>query len=202
MVFFRQEYWSGLPFSFPVDLPESGMQPVSPAWSGRFFTTALPGKPDPWKEEKKSAPTLPEQSQEPHLAHSECHTLSWGGAPGRMLSSASPGAHPWYQAQLGPLEYLFFTQGQAEDPGQARVDKLRLCKRSEGVNSGSEHSKHRHAWAYHQPTLWCCWCWDHNWYIHHPFLHTPHSQPTFLLICFTFPELYPWGMRPWFLYPC
>ena len=34
------------------------------------------------KEEHKSAPTLPEQSQEPHLVNSECHTLSWGGAPG------------------------------------------------------------------------------------------------------------------------
>ena len=34
------------------------------------------------KEENKSAPTLPEQSQEPHLVNSECHTLSWGGAPG------------------------------------------------------------------------------------------------------------------------
>lgn len=40
-------------------------------------------------------------------------------------ASASPEAHPWYQAQLGPLEYLFFTQGQAEDTGQARVDTLR-----------------------------------------------------------------------------
>ena len=34
-------------------------------------------------------------------------------------ASASPGAHPWHQAQLGPLEYLFFTQGQAEDTGLA-----------------------------------------------------------------------------------
>ena len=82
MVFSRQEYWSGPPFPFPVDLPGSGMQPVSPALSGRFFTTALPEKPDPCEEEKKSASTLPEQSQEPHLVHSEYHTLSWGGAPG------------------------------------------------------------------------------------------------------------------------
>ena len=71
-----------MPFPFPVDLPGPEIQPASTALAGRFFTTALSGKPDPGKDEKKSAPTLPEQSQEPHLVNSECHTLSWGGAPG------------------------------------------------------------------------------------------------------------------------
>ena len=83
MEFSRQEYWSGLPFPFPADLPGSEMQLISPALSGRFFTTALPGKPDPWKEEKKLARTLPEQSQEPHLEHSECHTLTVLGRSSR-----------------------------------------------------------------------------------------------------------------------
>ena len=54
------------------------------------------GNRGPGKEENKLVPTLPEQSQEPHLAHSECHTLSWGGAPGRMLSSASPRTNQKY----------------------------------------------------------------------------------------------------------
>ena len=31
MDFSRQEYWSGLPFPSPVDLPDSGMKPGSPA---------------------------------------------------------------------------------------------------------------------------------------------------------------------------
>ena len=35
----RQEYWSGLPFPSPGDLPDPGMEPTSPAWAGRFFTT-------------------------------------------------------------------------------------------------------------------------------------------------------------------
>ena len=30
--FSRQEYWSGLPFPSPGDLPDSGIKPVSPAW--------------------------------------------------------------------------------------------------------------------------------------------------------------------------
>ena len=36
----RQEYWSGLPFPFPGDLPTSGIEPespVSPALAGGFF---------------------------------------------------------------------------------------------------------------------------------------------------------------------
>ena len=45
MGFPRQEYWSGLPFPFPGDHPEPGMEHASPAFTGRFFTTAPPGKP-------------------------------------------------------------------------------------------------------------------------------------------------------------
>ena len=41
----RQEYWSGLPFPSPGDLPDPGIEPVSPALAGRFFTTEPPGKP-------------------------------------------------------------------------------------------------------------------------------------------------------------
>ena len=40
--FCRQEYWSGLPFPSPGDLPYPGIEPVSltsPALAGRFFTT-------------------------------------------------------------------------------------------------------------------------------------------------------------------
>ena len=37
MRFPRQEYWSGLPFPFPGDLPDPGMEPMSPALAGRFF---------------------------------------------------------------------------------------------------------------------------------------------------------------------
>ena len=43
--FFRQQYWSGLPFPPPGDLPHPGIEPISPALAGRFFTTEPPGKP-------------------------------------------------------------------------------------------------------------------------------------------------------------
>ena len=35
----RQEYWSGLPFLPPGDVPDPGMEPRSPALPGGFFTT-------------------------------------------------------------------------------------------------------------------------------------------------------------------
>ena len=37
MGFPRQEYWSGLPFLSPGDLPNPGIQPLYPALVGRFF---------------------------------------------------------------------------------------------------------------------------------------------------------------------
>ena len=43
--FSRQEYWSGLPFPPPGNLPDSGIKPTSPALQADFFVTELPGKP-------------------------------------------------------------------------------------------------------------------------------------------------------------
>ena len=46
MAFPRQEYWNGLPFPSPGDLPDPGMElqsPESPALPGGFFTTEPPG---------------------------------------------------------------------------------------------------------------------------------------------------------------
>ena len=45
MEFPRQESWSGLPFPSPGDLPEPGIEPISFALAGGFFTTEPPGKP-------------------------------------------------------------------------------------------------------------------------------------------------------------
>ena len=48
MGFPRQEYWSGLPFPPPGDLPTPGIKPecfVFPALAGGFFTTVPPWKP-------------------------------------------------------------------------------------------------------------------------------------------------------------
>ena len=43
--FSRQEYWSGLPFPSPGDLPHSGIKPRSPALQADALTSEPPGKP-------------------------------------------------------------------------------------------------------------------------------------------------------------
>ena len=45
MEFSRQEYWSGLPFPSPGDLPNPGMEPVSPALQEDALPSEPPGMP-------------------------------------------------------------------------------------------------------------------------------------------------------------
>ena len=81
MGFSRQEYWSGLPYLPPGDLPDPGIEPTfltSPALAGGFFTTSAT-----WEahisgsfqlKKKKSNPQysqpgyrlIPEASKSPH----------------------------------------------------------------------------------------------------------------------------------------
>ena len=45
MRFSRQGYWSGLPFAFPGDLPNPGIEPRFPALQADSLPTELQGKP-------------------------------------------------------------------------------------------------------------------------------------------------------------
>ena len=45
MKFPREEYWSGLPFPSPGDLPNPGIKLGSPALQADALTSAPPGKP-------------------------------------------------------------------------------------------------------------------------------------------------------------
>ena len=44
MEFSRQEYWSGLPFPTPRDLPDPGMNPRSPTLQADSLPSEPPGK--------------------------------------------------------------------------------------------------------------------------------------------------------------
>ena len=48
MGFSRQEYWSGLPFPSPGDLPDPGNEPRSPTLQADALPSELPGKPYLW----------------------------------------------------------------------------------------------------------------------------------------------------------
>ena len=43
--FSRKEYWSGLPFPFPGNLPDPGIEPGSPALQAGSLPSEPPGKP-------------------------------------------------------------------------------------------------------------------------------------------------------------
>ena len=45
MGFYRQEYWSGLPFPSPGDLPNPGIEPRSPTLQADSLPAEPPGKP-------------------------------------------------------------------------------------------------------------------------------------------------------------
>ena len=45
--FSRQEYWNGLPFASPEDLPHPGIELRSPAFQADSLTSEPPGKPNP-----------------------------------------------------------------------------------------------------------------------------------------------------------
>ena len=46
MEFSRQEYWSGLPFPFPGDLPDSGVEPASPTLQAESLLMSHWGGPN------------------------------------------------------------------------------------------------------------------------------------------------------------
>ena len=43
MEFSRQDYWSGLPFPSPGDLPNPGIKPGSPTWQADALSSEPPG---------------------------------------------------------------------------------------------------------------------------------------------------------------
>ena len=58
MEFSRQEYWSGLPFPSPGDLPSPGIEPRSPTLQADFLPSEPPGKPVAgkcWGQKEKGA---------------------------------------------------------------------------------------------------------------------------------------------------
>jgi len=53
MGFSRQEYWSGLPFPSPGDLPNPGIEPSSSTLQADALTSELPGKPKKLARERQ-----------------------------------------------------------------------------------------------------------------------------------------------------
>jgi len=70
MGFSRQDYWSGLPFPSPGDLPDPGIEPGSPTFLDDALTSEPPGKQCsrpgfnpwvgkiPWRRERLPTPVF------------------------------------------------------------------------------------------------------------------------------------------------
>ena len=95
MGFSRQEYWSGLPFPSPGDLPDTGIKPVSlmsSALEGGFFTLVPPSgsvvsdSAAPWtvtRQAPLSMGIFPNKGSNPGLLHCRwvLYCLSHQGSP-------------------------------------------------------------------------------------------------------------------------
>ena len=98
MRFSRQEYWSGLPFPSPGDLPNPRIEPGSPALQADSLPTELPGKPVklfshvqlfviPWNEAYQARPSMEFSRQE---YWSELPFPSPGNLPDLGIEPRSP----------------------------------------------------------------------------------------------------------------
>ena len=96
MEFSRQEYWSGLPFASPGDLPDPMIKPTSPgppALASVFFTTEPPGKLCISSKHKFLQTTKPfllpkillEKAMAPHSS-TLAWKIPWTEEPGRLQS--------------------------------------------------------------------------------------------------------------------
>ena len=67
--FCRQEYWSGLPFPSPGDLPNPGIEPRSPPLQADALTSEPPGKPNAYimNTGTNSSKEWKEEEMPPHL---------------------------------------------------------------------------------------------------------------------------------------
>ena len=112
MGFFRQEYWNGLPFPSPGNLPNPGIESASPALQSDSLPPEPPGKPvlDTWRlfcssvqfrSATQSCPALcdlmgcsmsgfPVHHQLPEPIQTHVHRISDAIQPFHPLSSLSP----------------------------------------------------------------------------------------------------------------
>ena len=163
MRFSRQEYWSGWPFPSPGDLPDPGIELVSPALVGRFFTTKTLGNnvhfttifkkllrekrnlPLPWSQwvmEMQSKPKVRDQAQQPHYATS--YTWTTGKHPAQDALVLSSG-------RLGPQSCTKMSWPECPSINTSPT---------QAINTSPTHSTHPHGasrllstWSlHHHPT--------------------------------------------------
>ena len=114
MGFSRKEYWSGLSFPSPGDLPDRGIEPGCPAFQADALTSEPPGKPiymyiyicvqfssvqfslsvmsDSLRPHESQHARPPCPSHLPEFTQTHCHRVSDAIQPSHPLSSPFPPA--------------------------------------------------------------------------------------------------------------
>ena len=127
MGFLRQEYWSGLPFPSPADLPDPVIKPRSPALQAYTLTSEPPGKLEP----SKILPSLVLPFSPEHLLFLQPRTLPLGKhdflphfslrSPHLSESLSRQASNP----SIFPIFYLlFFTYGTYQ---YMKVQSMFIC---------------------------------------------------------------------------
>ena len=111
MGFSRQEYWSGLPFPSPRNLPDPGTEPASPTLAGGFFTTEPPRKPglDPGRMETITKEKSRAANPKPHPS------MQMFSIQNQVFSPTSPHVHVYHPAgsELRRQEGMLFIAPKA-----------------------------------------------------------------------------------------
>ena len=126
MKFSMQEYWSGLPFFSPGNLPNSRTEPRSPVLQAHSLLSEPPGKlisehrpqsvqfssvsqscPTLCNPMNHSTPGLPVHHQLPEFTQIHVHQVSDAIQPSRPLSTPSPPAPNPSQHQSFLMSQLF-----------------------------------------------------------------------------------------------
>ena len=129
MGFSRQEYWSGMPFPSPGDLPDPGSEPGSPTWQA--LTSEPQGKPQKGPEELIR---LRDQSFEMRLREKKVEV-----AQSLRLTVCVPmdyTVHGFLQARILEWVAICFFRGSSQPRDRTRVshmqaDSLLLAEPSE-----------------------------------------------------------------------
>ena len=100
--FSRQEYWSGLPFPFPGDLPDPGIEPPSPALQADSLPSELQGG---WEKTRGGFPT--------GFSTDVKSTWNWGEQSQQRWSNARGVDRHRYSLSWAPLTLAQIFAGQA-----------------------------------------------------------------------------------------
>ena len=135
--FSRQESWSGLPFPFPGDLPDLGMEFASPALAGRFHTLShqvitlslmrpqLVRSKASWISKGFSACMLLTHLPSSQGPYSEDEVNWVSGSPG---SSPGPAVYVCVSLLLSPLGHLhWFSENCCSSSDSYKMNAYRMC---------------------------------------------------------------------------